>query len=215
LIGREEYIVMQTELTHQISLDPPRHIGGITAADLHLEPSHRADRRCVVQSLSVATSLMMRAIEAFSIDSDAGYGCVMQATKMLRNISERNGFEREAATVGAGRGLEKWRAAEAINYIETHLESRITVSMIARRTRLSTSHFSRAFKLTVGMTPQAYVRARRLQCVKTLMTSTRQTLCRIALDCGFADQAHLSRRFRAEVGITPGVWRRMNTIAQI
>jgi AraC family transcriptional regulator len=216
LIDREGYIVMQTELPPQTIVPrSPRHTGLSTAANHHPESSAGADISSVAQSLSDATSLMMRAIEDFSIDRDAAYGCIVQAAKMLREISERNALEAKSPSVGVGHRLEKWRAAEALNYIETHLGSRLTVSTIARHTRLSTSHFSRAFKLTIGMTPQAYVRIRRLQCVKTLMISTRQTLCQIALNCGFSDQAHLCRRFRAEVGIAPGVWRRMHTVARM
>ena len=40
------------------------------------------------------------------------------------------------------------------------------------------------------------------------MLSTDAPLSEIALDCGLADQAHLSRLFRRIVGETPRAWRR-------
>jgi AraC-like DNA-binding protein len=40
------------------------------------------------------------------------------------------------------------------------------------------------------------------------MLSTAKPLCDIAIECGLADQAHLSRLFRKVVGETPAAWRR-------
>jgi len=75
---------------------------------------------------------------------------------------------------------------------------------------LSTSHFSRAFKQTVGSSPMAYVAVRRIERAKLMMTSTGQRLTDIALACGFADQSHLNRYFRRVVGVSPGLWRRVS-----
>jgi AraC-like DNA-binding protein len=33
-------------------------------------------------------------------------------------------------------------------------------------------------------------------------------LASVALECGFADQSHLTRRFKGAVGVTPAAWRR-------
>jgi transcriptional regulator GlxA family with amidase domain len=43
-----------------------------------------------------------------------------------------------------------------------------------------------------------------------LMTSTSKSLCEIAIDCGFSDQAHMCRQFRRATGASPNVWRRDN-----
>jgi len=75
---------------------------------------------------------------------------------------------------------------------------------------LSKSHFSRAFKCSLGSSPMAYVGARRVERAKVMMTSSRERLTDIALACGFADQSHLNRYFRRVVGTSPGLWRRMS-----
>jgi transcriptional regulator GlxA family with amidase domain len=46
-----------------------------------------------------------------------------------------------------------------------------------------------------------------------LMLTTNTTLGQIALECGFADQAHLSRLFQRFVGESPAAWRRARLTA--
>lgn len=52
------------------------------------------------------------------------------------------------------------------------------------------------------------LRPRAVQREKKLMLEGNAPLCEIALDCGLADQAHLSRIFRNKTGTTPSAWRR-------
>jgi AraC family transcriptional regulator len=81
---------------------------------------------------------------------------------------------------------------------------------LANVVALSRSHFSRAFKRTLGFSPMEYVVVRRVERAKAMISGTREPLAEVALACGFADQAHLNRRFRDIVGISPGRWRRSN-----
>jgi AraC family transcriptional regulator len=41
-----------------------------------------------------------------------------------------------------------------------------------------------------------------------MLLSSELPLSAIAVDCGFADQSHLTRVFTNMVGAPPGVWRR-------
>ncbi|HEX4269452.1 MAG TPA: AraC family transcriptional regulator [Steroidobacteraceae bacterium] len=107
-------------------------------------------------------------------------------------------------------GLARWQARRALTYIDAHLESRLDVPMLARLVSFSKSHFSRAFKQSLGLPPMTYVKMRRIERAKELMTSTDQQLTEIALICGFADQSHLNRSFRRVLGVSPGRWRRTN-----
>jgi len=79
---------------------------------------------------------------------------------------------------------------------------------LARCVGLSSSHFSRAFKKSLGISPHAFIMQQRLERARALMLGTDMPLCEVALACGFADQAHLSRLFRRIVGNSPSAWRR-------
>jgi AraC-like DNA-binding protein len=81
---------------------------------------------------------------------------------------------------------------------------------LANLVALSRSHFSRAFKRSVGLPPMEYVVVRRVERAKAIISGAREPLAEVALACGFADQAHLNRRFRDIVGVSPGRWRRSN-----
>ena len=104
--------------------------------------------------------------------------------------------------------LAKWQARRVSAYVETNLDARLKVTEIARSVHLSSSHFSRAFKRTFGMTVHAWVMRQRIESAKGMMLNTPHTLSEIALRCGLSDQSHLTRWFRRVVGETPASWRR-------
>ena len=79
---------------------------------------------------------------------------------------------------------------------------------VARECRLSVSHFSRAFRRTVGVAPHHWLVTRRIEVAKEKLRNTRLSLSDVALACGFADQSHLTRVFTGRVGVSPGAWRR-------
>lgn len=104
--------------------------------------------------------------------------------------------------------LPPWRVRRALSYVEANIDQRITAADLAREVNLSTSHFSRAFRRTLGTTVHAYVMGRRVERARSLMANSPATLSDIAVRCGLSDQSHLTRWFRRVVGATPARWRR-------
>ena len=104
-------------------------------------------------------------------------------------------------------GLSRERLKRVQDYIEAHLDDRLTLTDLAGVACLSPYHFSRSFKQAVGIGPQRFVMQRRLERAKTLMRRTNQPLAEIAQRVGFADQSHLTSIFRRETGVTPGRYR--------
>ena len=104
-------------------------------------------------------------------------------------------------------GLSRERLQRVRDYIEAHLGDRLTLADLAEVVCLSPYHFSRSFKLALGIGPQHYVIQRRLERAKTLIRRTDQPLAWVALEAGFTDQSHLTSVFRRETGVTPGQFR--------
>ncbi len=105
-------------------------------------------------------------------------------------------------------GLAPWQIRKVTSHIEAHLDQPIRNEDLATLVRLKPSHFGRAFRSSFGEPPHEYVIRRRVERAQGLMLSTDATLSEIALDCGLADQSHLTRLFRRVVGESPRVWRR-------
>lgn len=105
-------------------------------------------------------------------------------------------------------GLTRWKLLRIQAEIDTRLGETISNRELADCVRLSRFHFARAFRQSTGMSPQKYVFRRRIEHAAHLMLSTDATICEIALECGFADQSHLSRRFSEVLGAAPRVWRK-------
>ena len=103
-------------------------------------------------------------------------------------------------------GLSPERLRRVRDYVETHLDDDLSLTVLADIACLSPYHFSRSFKQAVGVGPQRYVMQRRIERAKTLMR-TNQPLALIAQEAGFTDQSHLTSLFRREMGITPGRYR--------
>jgi AraC family transcriptional regulator len=155
------------------------------------------------------SDLVRRAMNFFETDRATAWRCLNDASNLLGRESNEPGIEsRGAPDMTRGGGLPKWRAKQALEYIEANLGSKIAIGEMADFVALSKSHFSRAFKQSLGSSPMSYVASRRVERAKAMMTSSRERLSDIALACGFADQSHLNRYFRRIVGISPGLWRR-------
>jgi AraC-like DNA-binding protein len=110
-------------------------------------------------------------------------------------------------------GLAPWQVRKLTTYVEMHLDSSIVTADLAALAKLSTFHFCRAFRESFNESPHTYVMRRRVERAQGLMLHSDASLGKIAIDCGFADQAHFNKSFRRIVGESPGAWRRARAVA--
>jgi transcriptional regulator GlxA family with amidase domain len=150
----------------------------------------------------IAVQILRRACLALDDDARAARREIQRAMELLVDSGTQAPFLHPV------HGLAPWQARKVVDHVLAHLEMPIRVEELASVTRLSTSHFSRAFKLSFHMSPHAYVVALRLARARALLLEGDEQMSQIAVACGFADQAHFSRAFRRKVGCAPGLWRR-------
>jgi AraC family transcriptional regulator len=105
-------------------------------------------------------------------------------------------------------GLASWQVRRAKEVLSANLDGSVPLKEVARECRLSVSHFSRAFRRTVGVAPHHWLLTRRIEMAKEKLRDRHLSLSDAALACGFADQSHLTRVFTGMVGVSPGAWRR-------
>jgi AraC family transcriptional regulator len=177
-----------------------------------ISASHPNSSLSSIESASARVGhLVMRAMEFFESNREVAWRCLRDASSLLGGEPETMGIEepRLQSTLRPG-GLAAWQANRALEYIEDNCGSKIGIQEMAECVALSKSHFSRAFRHSLGCSPMAYVVALRVERAKLMMTSTRQRLTEIALACGFSDQSHLTRSFSRIVGLSPARWRRLS-----
>lgn len=106
------------------------------------------------------------------------------------------------------RRLSRSQERRATEFLLDNVGEEVSVSAVAAECGLSRSYFIKAFKETMGRTPHKWLLNQRIQKAKGLLTQKGASIADIAVQCGFADQSHLTRVFTGTVGVPPGAWRR-------
>ncbi|MBB6093983.1 AraC-like DNA-binding protein [Povalibacter uvarum] len=159
---------------------------------------------------SVVTELCAAVRSALDDERDTAEDSLRRATEILRGIREAEAPKKESVQSG---GLAPWQIRKVTSHVEANLDATIRNEDLAAIARLNPSHFGRVFRNSFGVPPHEYVIRRRVERAQGLMLTTAASLSEIALDCGLADQSHLTRLFRRLVGESPRAWRRARLTA--
>ncbi len=198
-----------------MQVDTSAWVPGRSMPDAHLRSSavtntHGTPSAVPPRGVWEALTVLIEALNCVLVDDDAdAREYVLSAFELLQQSSGRpsKGSLTDQPPPWSG-GLAGWQARRLSLHIDQHLGETLLCKDLARLVNLSISHFIRAFKASFGCSPHAYVIRRRMELAQGLMLTTAAPLRQIALDCGFADQAHLSRLFKQMVGASPAAWRR-------
>ena len=113
--------------------------------------------------------------------------------------SKRNGHTKKDLTLHANR---------VDQYIRTHFHESVNAAGIADHFKLNVDYIGRLYKQAFGVTITEGIRHERLKKAREYLLHSDANISEIALECGFADQAHFSRSFKKQAGLTPGQYRK-------
>jgi len=129
------------------------------------------------------------------------------AKVLAMQLVRRYSYLKDLQTSRGGMAPRKLR--KAIEFINDNLdqEQTVTLSAVAEVAQMSYFHFSRAFKQSMGISPNAYMTEQRIARAKKLLSDTDLPIADIALRAGFASQSHFTTTFRRLVWTTPKAFR--------
>ena len=160
------------------------------------------------RTYGVAKSQIGLILSALIAEADAGNPSGLPFVELLaaalgKQIALHAGAQKPQLARMRG-GLSSVARRRALELLDTHLDSNISIETLANEVGLSPAHFARAFKETMGLAPHRYLLHLRLERARRLLDAEDAVLSSIAQRSGFADQAHFTRLFKREYGVTPG-----------
>lgn len=98
----------------------------------------------------------------------------------------------------------KKRIDRVIQYIESNLDKKISLTEVANVSNFSVYHFHRIFTGIFGETVNDYIVRRRLErAVNLLIFKTDLSVTQVALDSGFSSSANFSKAIKLHFGFSP------------
>ncbi|KTB95265.1 transcriptional regulator [Pseudomonas syringae ICMP 11293] len=153
-------------------------------------------------------SRLMESYETESLSIEAGSGLYAQSLEIQLCIHLIRHYIKCDGRDDAVSRISKPRLDTLQRYIATHLAGTISVKDMAAIVDLSPSHFVRVFGTIFGVSPHQYVQGQRLRRAERLLSSPQDVpLKAVAMDCGFADQSHMTRVFKEKLSMTPKEYR--------
>ena len=107
------------------------------------------------------------------------------------------------------RHLDVAALKQARQYLDTQKPRIVHSSELEAVTGLTRYDLARQFRMMCGTSPYRYLLMRRLAFARQQLAQSRP-LAEVAIEAGFADQAHFSRMLKATFGITPARYRALS-----
>lgn len=101
--------------------------------------------------------------------------------------------------------------AEMVDFLNTQITSKFKIELLCRHISKSESQTIRLFKKAYGITPYAYVLAKKVELAKNLLTETNLSVKQISDKLSFTDEYYFSNIFKGKTGSTPTEYRKLRT----
>ena len=120
-----------------------------------------------------------------------------------RALEYMQGFQEAALRAGAQNPL-----MEVLNYIDQHLDGKLTLPELAQMSCMSVPSFCKKFKEQTKMTVTQYINEKRVAYASTLLKQSNYSLEEVAELTGFSNTNYLLRVFKKSTGKTIGQFRK-------
>lgn len=104
---------------------------------------------------------------------------------------------------------------KALWFVEYSLTKPVGLEDTAKTCGVSVHHLARAFLAVVGVSPQRYLRMRRVSVAALALAKGASDILNVALAAGYGWHEAFSRAFRDAFGLTPDTLRAQGHVAQL
>lgn len=117
-----------------------------------------------------------------------------------RNVADWFGLKRRPSAQG---GLAPIRRRRVLDFIEGALDRPLDLDALAAVAGQSSWHFAKMFRVSVGLSPYAYVKARRMALALRLLRETTAPVGDVAAACGYASPTRFAGEVNRAFGASP------------
>lgn len=96
---------------------------------------------------------------------------------------------------------------DAISFIQSNYQKKITLNDIAANVHISTRGCDRMFKKYLQMSPIMYLHSVRLQKAASMLSDMDKSISEVALENGYAGSSHFGKIFKEQYNLTPKEYR--------
>jgi AraC-like DNA-binding protein len=178
-------------------------VAWLTRLQHELGFSHNQDLRAFSAILSTEPRLFAGLNQLYATLVDPFADTLHKHSAALEFFTQVQQALNPAPALSKDSNLKLQRAAD---FISEHCTRALSLEDICAAADLSASYLIRAFKAQYGMTPHAYLINRRLQFGRAQLKRGHR-IADVALEAGFADQAHFQRAFKLFHAATPRQYR--------
>jgi len=96
---------------------------------------------------------------------------------------------------------------KAVAYMREHLNSKLTLTEIARHLNLSEEYFNRLFKQCTGFPPMKYFSKMKIETATEMLTDDKLPVYAVAEQLDFCSESHFSKTFKKYMKISPSTYK--------
>lgn len=100
------------------------------------------------------------------------------------------------------------KIADAVSFIDTHFSEHIELEKLAELVHMNPNYFSTFFSSLMNCTVSAYIINRRLKHACLRLTTSEDSIIKVAADSGFDNVPYFNRTFKKHFGMNPTEYRR-------
>jgi len=219
-VRRAEIAVCEIAYARESVLDEHRHDGAyvsVVTGGTYTELRDGLPRRCTPGTAIFHAPGEVHAdyfaTEGLCVNFELDAGVAVSPESLLRAVASTYPQYEPAVRAALPASAERVAAHDAPAWFLAVLDEfswlePVPLAAASALAGMHPAHFVRAFRKHAGMTPGSYRRRERVRAVSALLLDSSAPLSRIAHECGFSDQSHLTNVFREATGISPRRYRR-------